>query len=131
MARESAVMNSDNEIGRGPLPKAARLTHPSEFARVRETGAVVRGKLLVLGFLEVAGSAETRSGFVTSKRVGNAVIRNRIRRRLREIYRLHRSTLRAGFWLVVIARAPAANASYRALEDEWLRLANRASLVGR
>ena len=70
-----------------------------------------------------------RGGFITSKRVGGAVVRNRIRRRLREIVRLHQRQLRQDLWLVTIARSGAARASYQELRDEWLRLAKRASIL--
>jgi len=70
-----------------------------------------------------------RAGFVTSGRLGCAVVRNRVRRRLREIVRRHQDQLRQGFWIVIIARHEAAAASYRELEDEWLRLARRASIL--
>lgn len=70
-----------------------------------------------------------RAGFVTARRVGGAVVRNRVRRRLREIVRRHQHELQDGFWFVVIARREAATASSRALEDEWLRLARRASIL--
>lgn len=70
-----------------------------------------------------------RAGFVTSGRLGGAVVRNRVRRRLREIVRSHQDQLRQGFWFVIIARHEAATASYRELEDEWLRLARRASIL--
>src|SRR5947209_4276131 len=53
----------------------------------------------------------------------------RVRRRLREIVRQHQHDLRQDFWIVLIAKRDAANASYRALEDEWLRLARRASIL--
>jgi ribonuclease P protein component len=66
---------------------------------------------------------------VTSKRVGGAVVRNCVRRRLRDIVRRHQHGLRAGLWMVVIARPAAANATYRALEDEWLRLTKRAFIL--
>ena len=61
--------------------------------------------------------------------VGGAVVRNRVRRRLREIVRRHQHELRQGVWFVIIARYEAATASYDALEDEWLRLARRASIL--
>jgi ribonuclease P protein component len=48
---------------------------------------------------------------------------------LREIVRRHQHDLRQDLWIVLIARRDAANASYRALEDEWLRLARRASIL--
>jgi len=81
----------------------------------------------VLGADDV--QSPSRAGFVTSKRVGEAVVRNRVRRRLREIVRRNQHELRRGAWLVVIARPSAARASYRALEDEWLRLAKRAFIL--
>ncbi|MDQ6913729.1 MAG: ribonuclease P protein component [Verrucomicrobiota bacterium] len=106
-----------------------RLTSASEFARVRTEGQTARGALLVLGILETGEADPFRAGFVTSKRVGAAVVRNRVRRRLREITRRHQHETRAGLWLVVIARPPAARATYAALEDEYLRLAKRASIL--
>jgi ribonuclease P protein component len=48
---------------------------------------------------------------------------------LREIVRRHQHDLRQDFWIVLIARRDAANASYRGLEDEWLRLARRAFIL--
>jgi ribonuclease P protein component len=66
---------------------------------------------------------------VTSKRVGGAVVRNLVRRRLREIVRRHQHELRSGIWVVVIARPAAAQASYSTLEDEWLRLAKRTFIL--
>jgi ribonuclease P protein component len=68
-------------------------------------------------------------GFITSRHLGSAVIRNRVRRRLREIVRQRQHDLKRDFWIVLIARRDAANATYRALEDEWLRLVRRASIL--
>ena len=111
------------------FPHARRLTRSTEFARVRTEGKAQRGGLLVLGSLEIGNDEPFRAGFVTSKRVGGAVVRNRVRRRLREILRQHQHELRTGFWVVLIARPAAARATYRALEDEWLRLAKRAFIL--
>ena len=84
---------------------------------------------MVLGALAARSSGASRIGFVTSRRVGGAVVRNKVRRRLREIVRKHQQDLRDDFWIVLIARRSATKASYRALEDEWLRLAKRASIL--
>ena len=84
---------------------------------------------MVLGVMEVQGSGESRAGFVTTRSLGSAVVRNRVRRRMREIVRKHQHELRDDFWIVLIARRDAADASYQALEDEWLRLAKRASIL--
>ena len=111
------------------FPKSRRLTRASEFERVKREGLVRRGNLLTLSATVVENSGLCRVGFITSRRLGSAVIRNRVRRRLREIVRQHQHDLRQDFWIVLIAKRDAANASYRALEDEWLRLAKRASIL--
>jgi ribonuclease P protein component len=109
--------------------KARRLTRASEYDRVKRDGLVRRGKLLTLSAIAVENSGLCRVGFITTRRLGGAVVRNRVRRRLREIVRRHQHALRQGFWIVLIARRDAANASYRVLEDEWLRLARRAFIL--
>ncbi|HEV3098442.1 MAG TPA: ribonuclease P protein component [Candidatus Udaeobacter sp.] len=111
------------------FPKQRRLTRASEYERVKREGLVRRGKLLTLSATVVENSGLCRVGFVTSRRLGSAVVRNRVRRRLREIVRQHQHDLGQNFWIVLIAKRDAANASYRVLEDEWLRLARRASIL--
>ena len=109
--------------------RARRLTRASEYERVKRDGLVRRGKLLMLSATPVENCGLCRVGFITCRRLGNAVVRNRVRRRLREIVRQHQHDLRQDFWIVIVARPDAATASYRALEDEWLRLAKRASIL--
>ena len=69
----------------------------------------------------------TRYAFAISKRVGNAVIRNRIKRRLREILRL--SALTEGFDIVIVARPAAAKTNFQALNTELTMLLKRARLL--
>jgi ribonuclease P protein component len=111
------------------FPEARRLTHRMEFERVKKSGRTQRGELLILNALRVEEGGDFRAGFVASRRVGGAVVRNRVRRRLREIVRRHQKEIVAGVWMVMVARPPAAGASYREMEDEWLRLATRASIL--
>ena len=111
------------------FPKARRLTRSTEFLRVRQEGTAERGSLLTLGVLRPATSGGFRAGFVTSKRIGEAVARNRVRRRLREIVRRHQHRVAPAVWIAIIARPAAAKATYEQLEDEWLRLAKRASIL--
>jgi ribonuclease P protein component len=111
------------------FPKARRLTRASEYERVKRDGGVQRGKFLTLSVAIVENSGLYRVGVITSRRVGDAVVRNRVRRRLREIVRRHQHDLRQDLWIVLIAKRDAASASYCALEDEWLRLAKRASIL--
>ena len=84
---------------------------------------------MAVGVIAMQNSGASRVGFITSRSLGKAIVRNRVRRRMQEIVRRHQHDLRDDFWIVLIARRDAANASYRALEDEWLRLAKRASIL--
>ena len=85
----------------------------------------------MLGVLRIDNDGPFRAGFITPRRLGSAVSRNKVRRRLREIVRRHQHEIRSDVVLVTIARADAARASSRALEDEWLHLAKRASILRR
>ncbi len=124
-------MNHDLDAPSLSFSKARRLTRSAEFLRVKHEGKAHRGALMILGALVLKLEEPTaiRAGFVTTKRIGNAVARNRVRRRLREIVRRHQHAVRRRIWIVVIARPAAAGASYGALEDEWLRLAKRAFIL--
>ena len=111
------------------FPKSRRLTRSAEFEQVKKNGRAQHGRLIVLSVLPANGATRFRAGFVTSRAIGRAVVRNRVRRRLREVVRRHQGELINGVWIVTIARASAARASYQQLEVEWLRLAKRASIL--
>ena len=111
------------------FPKSRRLTRSVEFERVKKNGRAERGRFLVLSVLPADHTVAFRAGFITSRALGSAVVRNRARRRLREIVRKHQREVMTGVWIVTIARANAAGASYSDLEAEWLRLAKRASIL--
>ena len=64
-----------------------------------------------------------------SNKIGHAVVRNRIRRRLREIYRLHEPELARGYDIVVVARMRAHDADYHRLEADFLKAAGRLGLL--
>jgi len=111
------------------LPAKLRLKRVGEFERVRKCGKTVRGGLLTLGALRLEEEQSFRVGFVTSRRIGGAVVRNRVRRRLREIVRRRQREIVAGSWFVVIARPAAARVDSATLEGEWERLAGRAGIL--
>jgi ribonuclease P protein component len=111
------------------FPKSRRLTQSAEFAQVKKNGRVYRGRSVLLSILRANGATGFRAGFITSRALGPAVARNRVRRRLREIVRKHQREIVDGTWIVTIARAHAVGATYQELEGEWLRLAKRASIL--
>jgi ribonuclease P protein component len=111
------------------FPKSRRLTQSAEFERVKKNGSVHRGRLLVIGVVSSNDAGPFRAGFVTSRAVGSAVVRNRVRRRLREIVRKYQREIVPGIWVVTIARVSAGAAPYQQLEVEWLRLAKHASIL--
>ena len=91
----------------------------NDFRRVYRKGASAVRPCLVV-YVRPNRQRENRLGFTVTSKVGKAHTRNRVRRRLREIYRLHETELRSGCDMVVVARTRAAEVDYRRLETEFL-----------
>ena len=70
-----------------------------------------------------------RVGVTVSKKLGKAHIRNRTRRRIREVYRLNEAKFRSGWDIVVVARSKAVDAPFAALTKSYLTLAKKAGLL--
>lgn len=111
------------------FPRDRRITQKRLFQRVRREGTSHAGHYLVLGVLrdEELGDP-VKVGYITTRRLGNAVVRNRVRRRLRGVLQRTGERLAPGYCLVLVARNQAANASSAALEKEWKWLAHRAGI---
>ena len=93
-----------------------RLRYNSDFQRVRQHGRFYASPLMVLAFLRNELD-HSRFGFVVSKRLGKAVQRNKIKRRIREAVRLRLPWIKSGFDVVFIARQPMRQASYQQIEQ--------------
>lgn len=107
------------------LGRSKRLRKRSGFLAVQQHGQRVAGRNLVLyAMLPMDGSParDARLGITVSKKVGNAVVRNRVKRWLRESYRRLAEPPARGSDLVVIAKPSAGGASFRATADELRRL---------
>jgi ribonuclease P protein component len=102
------------------------LTKSQDYAAVHQQGKWLGDRLIGIKS-RPNGLAEARWGIITGKRVGNAVTRNRIKRRLREIMR--RVPLKAGHDIVVIARSETAQAEFTELIERTLRLLAQAGLL--
>jgi ribonuclease P protein component len=111
------------------LPSSLRLKHACDFARVKAAGISQAGKFVVLGALKVESQAESQYGLITSRKLGNAVLRNRVRRLLREVIRAHRAEISPGWHFVVIGRWRAPKATLLEIEADWLRLAKRLGIL--
>ena len=96
------------------FPKEVRLRRRKEFLRVQEKGQKIdAGLLLALVLKNQQPLADLRVGLTVSAKVGNAVVRNRVRRRLRELFRTRREALPKGLDMVLIARTSAAKAEWQ------------------
>ena len=94
-----------------------------EFRRLYNKGKSAVTPYLVV-YARRTGRPGNRLGVTVSNKVGKAVVRNRVRRRLREIYRLHEGALCRGTDLVIVARNRSVNAEYTQLEKAYLRPAS-------
>ena len=72
---------------------------------------------------------QNRVGYTVSKKLGHAVVRNRTRRRLREVYRLNEERFAPGWDIVVVARTRAVDAPFEKLTASFLRLAEKAGIL--
>ena len=103
-----------------------RLRRSSDFAALRRRGRRWSDRLLVL-VARPNGLGVTRFGFAVGKRLGKAVVRNKVKRRLREAAR--RAPVKEGWDLLVVARKEAPQADYHALRSSLEGLLNRAGLL--
>jgi ribonuclease P protein component len=103
------------------FPKTFRLLHRSEFRRVYDEGQR-RSASLCTVFFRPNGLPHSRLGITTPARLGNAVQRNRLRRRVREVFRLNRANLPGGWDLLVNPRQAVGKVPFATLQKEILRL---------
>lgn len=106
--------------------KSLKLNHL--FRRLYTKGKSCANGYLVL-YCRPNGTRENRIGLTVSAKLGHAVVRNKLRRRLREIYRLNEAKFRPGWDIVVVARGRSVDASYQKLEKSYLHLADKLELL--
>jgi ribonuclease P protein component len=101
-------------------------TRKIQFSLVYDEGKSWAAREIVIRALH-NGLDTSQLGFVVSRRVGNAVVRNRVKRRLREIVR--KMPVQPGWDIVIIARIPAASAGFMDLNQSVRKLIARAGLL--
>ena len=110
------------------MQRKQRLRRRSDFAATYSDGKSWGSPTLVLRARET-GSPDTRFGFAVGRRIGKAVVRNRLKRQLRAIARA--APVVSGWDVIVIARGPAVDSSFADLSVTFCRLLQRAGLQGR
>lgn len=98
------------------------------FRRLYAKGKSAVAPTMVL-YCRKNGRRESRLGLTTGTKLGHAVVRNRARRRLREVYRLNSGRLRQGYDMILVARGRTLTASWKELNDTFLRLCRKLELL--
>ena len=97
------------------------------FRRLYATNGYANG-LLVL-YARRNRTERNRIGITSGKKLGHAVVRYRVRRRLREVYRLNEAAFQPGWDIVIVARSKAVTADFSALSAAYLSLAKKAGVL--
>jgi len=114
------------------LPRARIIRRRTVFDATRNRGRRVSNRYMALNFLprDAVKTGDTAGGtgtvaFLTPKRLGAATVRNKLRRRMREIYRRHLAQPSETAYLVWIARPPALELEFEELKRRMVELKNR------
>ena len=111
------------------LPRVQRLQARREFEQVRAGGQRVVHGCLIANWLKLPTGRFSRLGVITSRKIGNAVIRSRARRLLRESFRLHQHDFREPAAIVLIARNSIAGKMRTDVEQDFLNALRRGGLL--
>lgn len=108
---------------------AMRIKQGRDFSRVREKGQRAVNGCLIANWLRLPEGSGMRLGVVTSGKIGNAVIRSRARRLLREAFRVHQHDFAQPVDLVLVARNSITEKDFSGVEKDFLATMRRAGLL--
>jgi len=114
--------------GRYSFPRSERLTTKSQFQFVFKQGEKHVGRHFIC-YLVRRENKGSKLGFAVSRKVGNAVVRNRVKRYLREYYRTHHADFTTAVSLVIVARPASAGLDYRECAGALEQLLRRGGLL--
>jgi ribonuclease P protein component len=109
--------------------RAMRIKHGRDFSRLRQEGQRMVSGCLIANWHRRPGESPPRLGVVTSGKIGNAVVRSRARRLLREAFRVHQHDLAAPVDLVLVARASIVEKGFAGVEKDFLAALRKAGLL--
>ena len=110
-----------------PAPNAT--ADALRFPALAPSGEIVPGRFLVLSVLPDPEAQPFRFGIILTKKVGNAVVRNRVRRRIRGLLSKFGERIVPGHQLVIIARYTSPDAGFEEFEKDWLKQLRRAGIL--
>lgn len=110
------------------MKKSVTLKKNHEFRRLYSKGNTAAGSGLVI-YCRKNRLNRNRLGITVSTKIGHAVVRNRARRRLREVFRLNSPQLKSGYDIVLVARHRVVNMPWKELNHSFLRLAEKLNLL--
>jgi ribonuclease P protein component len=111
------------------LPRARRLHHRRDFDQLKAQGGRLVEGCMIVNWLPRPAGAESRLGIVTSRKLGQAVVRSRARRLLRECFRQHRPNFRQPLDLVLVARQGIVGKKLPDVNRDFLKALRRAGLL--
>ena len=125
-AKKDATVSRESDAPSLGLPRDCRVVRRAEYDAVYREGRRRSSREFTI-FVRPNGLQSSRFGWSIKKALGSAVRRNRIRRRVREILRMHRQEISPGWDIVIHPRSSVAAAKFSALETELLGLLPRAA----
>lgn len=112
------------------MDKTVSLSENHRFRALYARGKHAAGKSMAVYAMRSRDRQHNRLGITVSSKLGGAVERNRMRRRLREVYRLHENRFKTGFDIVLVARHGAYHLPFSQLEQDLLQLCGKLGLIG-
>ncbi|RGS72496.1 ribonuclease P protein component [Mitsuokella sp. AF21-1AC] len=109
------------------LPRKRIIKRRSDFQRVYRVGRSYANRYFVL-YVFPAANVRGRVGFAAGKKLGCAVVRNRVKRLLRESYRLHQELLRDDVALLLVGRKAMVEAKCQVVEKAFLKVGKKAGI---
>ncbi len=110
------------------MKAASGLRKDEDFRRVYRQKNSMANRLLII-YIGKNNLGYSRAGFTVTKKIGKSVVRNKVKRRMRESYRLNKDKIINGYDLIFIARTRCSEANYREIESAMLHLLRKKRLL--